>query len=87
MTVPNPVLRGFFFSHLISFILPLTVRFDGCAMKILQIGCGRLFSKYLITSKVDAVNSAKMHVSFVYLLFYMRIDCSHSIFNSDPHTI
>lgn len=48
-------------------------------MKILQIGHDRLFSKYLTTSKVDAVSSAKMHVSFVCLLSYMRTDCSHSL--------
>lgn len=65
--------------HLISFILRLTVRFDGFTTKILQIRHDRLFSKYLTTSKADAVNSAKTHASFVCLLSYMRTDCSHSL--------
>lgn len=59
----------FFLTHLMSFILHFTVRFDGCAMKILQIGHDRLFRKYLTISKVDAVNSVKMHVSFCLFCF------------------
>lgn len=51
-------------------------------MKIPQIGCDRRFSKYLMTSNVDAANLDKMHVRVVCLLSDMSTDCSHPLFQT-----
>lgn len=47
------------------YILHLKVKFDLLAVKIVQIGYDRLSCKYLTALKMDAVNSAKIHASFV----------------------